>query len=96
MTTHTTTISIGGIDYEVEVECSIAGAEHDVGIMSAYVDDWHITSVDGETSKEAIDQMHKLIEAEYGDDKFVERLHDEGAAEADDDYYDDYGDYDND
>jgi hypothetical protein len=41
--------------------------------------------------KSAIDAMHLAIEAEYGDEKFVEKLYNEDAAEVD---YDDYPEYD--
>lgn len=87
MTTHTTTVTIDGVEHELELDVSIAPAEQDVGIMSSYVDDWSITAVDGNTSQSAIDAMHLAIEAEYGDEAFVEKLHNEGAAD------DDYGDY---
>jgi ethanolamine utilization microcompartment shell protein EutL len=89
---HTTTVTIDGVEHELEVQCDIAPAEHDVGIMSAYIDDWTVTAVDGNTSQSAIDAMHLAIEAEYGDEAFVEKLHNEGAA---DDAYDaDYEPYD--
>jgi hypothetical protein len=90
MATHTTTVTIDGNAIEIELELSIAGAEHDVGIMSDYIDDWSVTAVDGNTSQSAIDAMHLAIEAEYGDEAFIDKLLNEGAADRDDgDYYED-------
>lgn len=88
MGTHTTTVTIDGQDVELELDLHVAGAEHDVGIMSDYIDEWSVTSVDGDTSKERIDAMHEAIEAEYGEEAFLNKLYDEGAAEPDYDGYD--------
>lgn len=90
MTTHTTTVTIDGVEHELELSLDLCGAEPDVGIMSDYIDDWSVTAVDGDTSQSAIDAMHLFIEAEYGDEAFIDKLLNEGAADRDDgDYYED-------
>lgn len=91
-TTHTTTVTIDGVDHELELSLDIAPAERDVGIMSDYIDDWSVTAVDGDTSQSAIDAMHLAIEAEYGDEAFVDKLYNEDACDVDSG--DDYPEYD--
>jgi hypothetical protein len=81
---HTTTVTIGGKEIELELEVNICPAEHDVGIMSSYVDDFEITAVDGKTDKAIITEMNEAIEKEFGDEKFFEKIENEGAAEYDD------------
>ena len=83
----TTTVTIDGIDHELELEVNVNPAEHDVGIINTWIDDWEITAVDGNTDKAVILAMHEAVEKEYGDEKFIEKLYDEDAAEVD---YDDY------
>jgi hypothetical protein len=91
--TCTTFVNFGGDDIEVELELTIAAAEPDVGIMSDYIDDWSVTAVAGDTDALRCGKMQEAIEAEYGSDRWYDKLHDEGAAEID---YDDYPYYEED
>lgn len=65
-------------DIRVELECHMEAAEPDVGIMGDYCDDWRVLEVDGNTDPYACNAMAVRIQAELGDDKFVEQLYDEG------------------
>jgi hypothetical protein len=74
---------------DVELELTVNPAEHDVGIMGNWIEDWEIISVNGSTDKEVINEMVARIEEEFGDEKFIERLYDEGCAEDPEyDFYD--------
>lgn len=86
---HSIKLTIEYVDYEIDVDIEVQSAEPDVGIMGDYIEDWSVTSVNGDTSQSAIDAMHILIEAEYGDELFIQKLYDDGACDRDDD-----GDYD--
>ena len=66
---------------EIELELSVNPAEHDVGIMGNWIDDWNVTAVDGSTSRSRCDEAISLIEEEFGDEKFIEYLYEQGAAE---------------
>lgn len=89
-TTHTTTVTLNGRDRELEVTIDVCAAERDVGIMNDYIDEWYISAVDGMTNPRIIAAASRMVDAEYGDDAFVQKLYDEGAV----DIEPDYGDYD--
>lgn len=76
---------LGGL--EITVEFSIGRAEHDVGIMSDYVDEWYIVAIAGRTLRkgEKCDWLYKRIEAAKEEDKIVEACC-ECAGDYDDDY----------
>ncbi len=85
--THTTTIlDENENEIELELELEIAPAEYDVGIMRPYIEDWQIVSVNGDISIAKINQTYNLIDREYGEEKFIDKLHNEDAAEIED-YY---------
>lgn len=88
MTTFTTTVSFDGDQgVEVELDLTWASAEPDVGIMGDYIDDWSVEAVEGNQDKHLCADMAQRINDEIGDEKFLEKLYDEGV-EADDGYYD--------
>lgn len=83
---------LGGLP--VTIEYSVQGAEPDVGIMSAYVDEWYVVAVNGRAPKKpkptSFDWVHARIDAKKGEaDRIVEELN-EIAAEDDGGYYEDY------
>lgn len=81
---HDTTV-LGGLP--VTIEYSVQGAEPDVGIMSAYVDEWYIVAINGRAVKKC-DWLDRRIAATKGEtDRIVEELN-EAASEADYDYPD--------
>lgn len=73
----------GSEDFELEVEVSICSAEPDVGIMSDYIDEWRIISVNGNRDKDLCQTMDTRISDELGDDTFMDQLIDEGATDID-------------
>lgn len=81
-TTHTTKV----FDEEVEIELDlwICSAEPDVGIMGNWVDDWKVIAVDGNTDRNLCADYDQQIVDYYGEDKWIERLYDEGIADGGD------------
>lgn len=64
-------------EIEVEFEIHVCRAEPDVGIMTAYIDDWSISAVDGVTdlSDERKAEVTQWLFEEYGsEDGLVETL----------------------
>lgn len=90
--THTTTVTLNGRERELEVKIDVGAAERDVGIMSDYIDDWQIVAVDGLTADKICAAATRMVEAEYGEEAFVDKLYNEGAV--DDAGYDEYEPYD--
>lgn len=90
--THTTKVTLNGRERELEVTIDVGAAEHDVGIMGDYIDDWSITAVDGLTGDKICAAATRMVEAEYGEEAFVEKLYNEGAVE--DVGYDEYEPFD--
>lgn len=83
---------LGGLP--VTIEYDVQGAEPDVGIMSAYVDDWYIVAVNGRAPKKvkptSFDWVYNRINATEGEtDRILQELN-EIAAQDDGDYYEDY------
>lgn len=79
------TTVLGGLP--VTIEFTVAGAEPDVGIMSAYVDEWYITHINGRAVKKC-DWLDKRIAETKGEtDTLIEAMN-EHAAESDAGYYD--------
>lgn len=79
--TFTTTITDENeADMEIELELDLGPAEPDVGIHGPFIDNWSVTAVNGDTSTERCLEIEQYILDEYGDEKFVEKLYDEGAA----------------
>ena len=76
---------LGGL--EITVEFSIGRAEHDVGIMSDYVDEWYIVAIAGRALRrgEKCDWLYRRIEKAKEEDKIVEKCLEYAA----DDYYED-------
>lgn len=85
---------LGGL--EITVEFSMQGAEPDVGIMSAYVEEWSISEIAGRPlrKKESADWLYKRIEAKKGEeDRILEACY-AAAEDARNDYFDEpYDDY---
>lgn len=83
---------LGGLP--VTIEYDVQGAEPDVGIMSAYVDDWSIVAVNGRYPKKGAKNpfawVYKRIEAKDGEEKRILEELNEVAAEDDGGYYEDY------
>jgi hypothetical protein len=79
--TFTTPVWIEGKSFEVELDLDVVPAEPDVGLFGEGIDDWAVTSVNGDTSDEVCSDMYRKIEAEYGDECFVEKLYEEGACD---------------
>lgn len=83
---------LGGLP--VTVEYNVQGAEPDVGIMSAYVDEWWIVAVNGRAPKKvkptSFDWVYARINAKEGEDKRIIEELNEIAAEDDGGYYEDY------
>lgn len=80
---------LGGL--QITVEFNVAGADPEVGIMSAYVEDWSIIEIAGRPLRknEKADWLYRRIEATKGtEDKIVEACN-----EAIDNYQPEY-DYD--
>lgn len=76
---------LGGLP--VTIEYTVQGAEPDVGIMSAYVDEWYITAINGRPVK-VCRWLDKRIEETKGEtDRILEELN-EAANEDDGGYYD--------
>lgn len=64
---------LGGL--EITVEFHACGAEPDVGIMSDYVEDWHIVEIAGRALRknEKADWLYRRIDATKGtEDKILE------------------------
>jgi len=80
---------LGGLP--VTIEYDINSAEPDVGIFSAWVDDWSIVAINGRPVKKC-DWLYRRIDATPGEsDRIVEALNEAaGEADYDDGYYDDY------
>lgn len=93
-TTHTTKVILNGRERELEVSIEVGAAERDVGIMSDYIDGWQITAVDGLTGDKLCATATRMVEAEYGEDAFVDKLYEEGAVEDCGPDPDDYPQYD--
>lgn len=83
---------LGGLP--VTVEYTIQGAEPDVGIMQAGVDDWWIVAVNGRypknEAKNPFGWLHARIDKTKGEEERIRDELNEAAAEADQGYYDDY------
>lgn len=91
MASETDIVILGGLP--VTVEYSVQGAEPDVGIFSAYVDDWAIVAVNGRSAskgaKNPFGWVHARIEKTAGEEaRILEKLNE--AANEPDDYYDDW------
>lgn len=84
---------LGGL--EITVEFSMQGAEPDVGIMSAYVEEWYITEIAGRPlrKKESADWLYKRIEAKKGEEERILEACYAAAEDAPNDYEPDYDDY---
>lgn len=77
---------LGGLP--VTIEYDVQPAEPDVGIFSAYVDDWSIVAINGRSVKKC-NWLNKRIDETPGEhDRIMEELN-EAAGDADD-YYEDY------
>lgn len=83
---------LGGLP--VTIEYDVQGAEPDVGIMSAYVDDWYIVAVNGRYPKskkaKGFDWLYARIKATEGEERRIIDELNEIAAEDDGGYYEDY------
>lgn len=90
--THTTKVTLNGRERELEVTIDVGAAERDVGIMSDYIDDWSITAVDGSVNPKVCAAANRMVQAEYGEEAFVDKLYNEGAV--DDVGYDEYEPFD--
>jgi hypothetical protein len=84
---HSTTVTIDGEDFELELDLELSLPEPDVGLFGVGIDDWTVTSVNGDTDDAVCSRMNDSILNEYGDETFVKKLYNEDAAEL---YYDDY------
>lgn len=58
---------LGGLP--VTIEYNVAGAEPDVGIMSAYVDDWYIVAVNGKYAKKGAKNPFAWVEKRIAETK---------------------------
>lgn len=79
------TTVLGGLP--VTIEYTVAPAEPDVGIPSAYVDEWYVTAINGRTVKKC-DWLYRRMK-ENGDMSIVEEECNDAASELGYDY-DDY------
>ncbi len=63
---------LGGL--EITVEFTMQGREPEVGIMSAYVDEWEIVEIAGRSLRkgEKADWLYKRIEKAKEEDKIIE------------------------
>lgn len=52
-----------GREFTLSLDVWLQGAEPDVGIMSAYVDDWDITGFNGKYDKRNIERIRRFINA---------------------------------
>lgn len=63
---------LGGLP--VTVEWTVGVAEPDVGIMSDYVDEWHITYIANRRCKRSPDWLYKRILATKGEEQRIAEL----------------------
>lgn len=78
---------LGGLP--VTIEFDVCGADPEVGIMSAYAEDWRIVAVNGRFPTGGVEWLYKRIDATKGEDDRIMQA----CNEAIDNYEPDY-DYD--
>ena len=85
----TTVTILGGL--EITVEFKACGAEPDVGLMSDYVDDWHIVESTGRPlrKKESADWIYRSIESRKGEEDRILQACFDAMEDARNDYYED-------
>lgn len=59
---------------EIDIQFSICGAEHDVGIMSEYIEEWFVTYINGVkiTNPQTIEKFCERVEANPKEFEIVE------------------------
>lgn len=80
---------LGGL--EITVEFKACRAEPDVGLMSDYVEDWHIVEIAGRPlrKKESADWLYSRIDSRKGEeDRILQACYD-AMEDARNDYYED-------
>lgn len=80
---------LGGL--EITVEFTACSAEPDVGIMSGYVDDWHIVEIAGRAlrKKESADWLYRRIDSRKGEEGRILQACYDAMEDARNDYYED-------
>lgn len=74
----------------VDVEFTVSGAEPDVGIMSAGVDEWSIVGINGKRKKNTDWILNRLTAAD--EERIVEACNEQSGDGYEDDYEPDYDD----
>ena len=80
---------LGGL--EITVEFTACRAEPDVGLMSDYVEDWHIVEIAGRPlrKKESADWLYSRIDSRKGEEDHILQACYDAMEGARNDYYED-------